>query len=159
MIHSLKDMSSLFHGRPAGGPVGRTGRPAEGPRAGGRGAGRIRIRMEPLPFECCVRLQNQIISNGVFEFRSFLALFRLPAKCPKYHPIFLKFLQQVSFELQHLNSLNLKRQKPSARVERAKSLKARTSILDHLEWSDFHKTRWDYSLRTLSTFCRLTFQF
>ena len=31
--------------------------------------------------------------KGVFDFRSFLALFRLPAKCPKNHPIFLKFLQ------------------------------------------------------------------
>ena len=33
------------------------------------------------------------IIKGVFDFRSFLALFRLPAKCPKNHPIFLKFLQ------------------------------------------------------------------
>ena len=33
------------------------------------------------------------IPKGVFDFRSFLALFRLPAKCPKNHPIFLKFLQ------------------------------------------------------------------
>ena len=33
------------------------------------------------------------VIKGVFDFRSFLALFRLPAKCSKNHPIFLKFLQ------------------------------------------------------------------
>ena len=58
--------------------------------------------------------------KGVFQFRSFLALFRLPAKCPKNQTILLKFFQQPGFELWHLNRLNLKRQGPSARVERAK---------------------------------------
>ena len=42
------------------------------------------------------RKKKRVIKHtlkGVFDFRSFLALFRLPAKCPKNHPIFLKFLQ------------------------------------------------------------------
>ena len=50
--------ASSTGGRP-GGQGGRPGGPAGGPQAGGGGgAGRIRIRMEPLPFGCCVRLQN-----------------------------------------------------------------------------------------------------
>ena len=47
-------------------------------------------------YTSCIHVSKSFFYDkvkGVFDFRSFLALFRLPAKCSKNHPIFLKFLQ------------------------------------------------------------------
>ena len=75
---------------------------------------------------------------------------RLPAKCPKNHPIFLKFLQ--------FWVIAPKARRTASAHRARKNLESVHKLFGPLKIVTFNKNSWDYSWRTLKTFWKLIFQ-